>query len=402
MKTFNLWLLVICGVMTFGCSDETLEAVTPEATTAVTQDDASLRTTGTVNYTSQEDLADFFSTYGFIEPDDVYLNRTASKSGYTSVYGFNIPSGNQQIGFKWNADDTQTEKWYPQGVGGFNWNGRRYVVVSWYAKDYYKGSRVSLVDITDMSNIKYRHILLVQSRTTQTSSEYTQLETFRPVDIHAGGVACHNGKLFVASTNLGIRVFDLTKIIEVNYTDAGTICGWDESSNQIYALGYRYILPQVGYYSISEGDPFSCLSLSYGINDSDLRLTTGQYLTSGSPVINSFYVDSNGDIDTSIAPEIIAPEDKYEGPVYRVQGAFTRYGKSFLIHTGNSSYEGSTARLSKAVEGSTTVRYRWPHGAEDLYYESSTGLLWNVTEYPTSKYGTDNRCVFAVKLEDYW
>ena len=39
--------------------------------------------------------------------------------------------------------------------------------------------------------------------------------------------------------------------------------------------------------------------------------------------------------------------------------------------------------------------------AEDLYLEPATGYLWNLTEYETEKYGTDNRCVFAVRLSDY-
>jgi hypothetical protein len=46
----------------------------------------------------------------------------------------------------------------------------------------------------------------------------------------------------------------------------------------------------------------------------------------------------------------------------------------------------------------TGVFYRWPHSAEDLYFEPAAGYIWNLTEYETEKYGTDNRSVFAVRL----
>lgn len=356
---------------------------------------------GAMTYTSHETWSTFFQTFGFLTPDQIVLDRMASQTGYTSVYGFNIPVENQQVGFKWNTEDTQSENWYPQSISGFYWNSRRFLVVGWYANDY-QGSRISLVDITDMNNIKYCNILLVQSRGTQTSTEYTQLKKYIPLAIHAGGIAYNKGKLYVASTDLGIRVFDMSKLIEVTTENADSYLGWDDSANKIYAFGYRYILPQVGYYKITEGAPFSCLSLSFGETADDERLTTGQYLTTGHPLVYSFFLNTDGSIDMTKNPEITDPVDMYGGPCYHVQGVFTKYGKTFLVQTGNSYYEGSTARLSKSVSGTTTVRYRWAHGGEDLYYERSKDLLWDLTEYPTSKYSQDNRCVFAVKLSDYW
>lgn len=396
MKKLNPILICVI-IMLFSCSEDLVETELIQPPEDI---ESSLKASQTITYYSQYSFVSSLSSYGYKEPDDINFNRTGSTSGYSSVYGFNIPSNLRAGGFKWNSGDTQSTGWYPQGITGFKWNGRRYLLVAWYNKNSYRGSRVSLVDITNMKNIKYRHILLVQPRTSQTSTKYTQLGTFRPVPIHAGGLAYSKGKLYVASTSLGIRVFDLKKIIEVTTANAGGKCG-KGSDGKIYAFTYRYVLPQSGYYKMSSGNPFSCVSFSYGSSSSDIRVVTGQYLAEGSPKMYSYKLNPNGSIKTNLQPEIISPIDKYGGPIYRVQGVFTKDNKKYLIHTGNSWYEGSTARLSRYQSGKKTVRYRWPHGAEDLYYESSTGLLWNCTEYPTSKYNKDNRCVFAVKLSNY-
>ncbi len=396
----NCLLSMFWALILFSCSEETKEQVVPKEENQI----SSKLKAGENRYEFVSQYDDFVSklqVYGWLKPTEVYLNRSASKSGYNSVYGFNIPSGNQATGFKWNSGDTRTPNWWPQGITGFNYGDKKFIVVTWYGKEAcdHKGSRISLVDITDMNNIKYRLILLVQKRTTQTSNAYTQLDTYRPVDIHAGGVAYSNNRLFIASTNLGIRVFNITNIIESDWRDESK-CGVDDNGT-LHALGYRYILPQESYYDLDGGEPFSCISHSYGSSTIDNRLVTGQYLTSGNPVLHSFIQKDDGYLDLQQNPEIISPIDKYGGPIYRVQGAFTKGGKSFIIHTGNDSYKGSTARLSKYEPGKTTVRYRWPHGAEDLYYDSSTDYLWCLTEYPTSKYRRDNRSVFAVKFSKY-
>ncbi len=393
MKNTKL-IFIIATVFLFNCTED------PIIEKETVPGETSLKSAKSIKYVSHSSFVNSLSSYGFKEPDELNFNRTASKSGYNSVYGFNIPSANQVTGFKWNSGDTKTTQWVPQGITGFSWNGKKYLLVAWYHTDGYKGSRIALADITNMNNIRYRLILLAQKRTTQTSTEYTQLNTFRPVRIHAGGMAYYAGKLFVASTNLGIRVFDLSKIIEITSSGASGKCG-ETSDGTLYGFTYRYILPQIGYYNLEGGEPFSCLSLSYGSSASDRRLVTGQYLNSGSPVMYSYKIDANGNINTSQQPGVIDPVDKYGGPIYCVQGVFTKGNKNYLVHTGQGWYKGSTARLSRYEEGKTTIRYRWPHGAEDLYWDKSTGYLWNCTEYATSQYGKDNRCVFAVRLSDY-
>ena len=374
----------------------------------------------TVTYTDESSFVSSLSSYGYKTPDQLSLNRVGTSSGYTSVYGFNIPAANQVKGFKWNSGDEQTTDWRPQGITGFTYGGRNFLLVTWYAigpddiagvNNQHKGVRVSLVDITSMSNITYRHILLVQNKANMSNSDlykssnpYVQLGAYAPVTIHAGGIACYGTKVYVADTKLGIRVFDVTKFISAAGDDTENRIG-EETDGTLKAFNYAYILPETGYYKITNASPFSCIELGEGATASDKMLWTGQYIESTSttvPKVYGFHLNSSGQIVTSPGPEVITPIDNDNTNVNGIQGVYRAGTKTFMSTTGNSSYEGSTARLTRYNDGAAAgVRYRWPHGAEDLYLEQSTGYLWNLTEYETEKYSTDNRCVFAVRLSDY-
>ena len=371
-----------------------------------------------INYTGEGNFVSRLSSHGFKSPDQILLNRTASTNNYEQVYGFNIPAANQVTGFKWNPGDEQTGDWRPQGITGFHWGGRRFLLVTWYgvgapANNQHKGVRISLVDITDMNDIGYRHILLVQDKNNSSdpklfrqTNSYNQFDLFAPVTIHAGGVAYYDGKIYVASTSLGIRVFELNKFIEVSADPTMNKIGV-EPAGSLKAFDYRYVLPQTGYYEIVGAKPFSCIAAGKDASLNDC-LFAGQYKSnsdSGDPTIFGFTVDANGAISTSQLPEIVEPKDNAagnNGPVYRTQGVYRKGNTTVSAVTGKTSYEGSTARLVKYYDGDPNgTRYRWPHGAEDLFYEQETGCLWNLTEYETSKYGIDNRCVFAVRYSDY-
>ncbi|AGA78177.1 hypothetical protein [Echinicola vietnamensis] len=377
-------------------------------------------TTTTINssYTDESSFVSSLASHGFETPATLHLNRTATTNGYNTVYGFNIPSDRQVTGFKWNSGDQQTEDWRPQGITGFDWNGRSFLLVSWYAvgpsqipgiENKHKGARISLVDITDMSDIKYRHILLVQDINNPfytSSNDYTQLGVFGPVRVHAGGLAYYDEKLYVASTQLGIRVFDLNHIVEVSGDTSKSRLG-EETDGTLRAFNYRYILPQTGYYNIPGAEPYSCIALGEDTS-SNPRLWTGQYLKSSSssiPKVHGFSLNSQGEIPSGTQVEVVTPKDNAtgnNGPVYNMQGVYRNGATTVMTATGKSSYQGSTARFVRYHDGDANgTRYRWPHGAEDLYYDQNTGYLWNLTEYETSKYGQDNRCVFAVRYADY-
>jgi hypothetical protein len=372
----------------------------------------------TIAYTDESAFVASLASYGFKNPTQITLNRQATTAGYNTVYGFNIPAANQVKGFKWNAGDEGTEDWRPQGICGFTWGAKTYLLVTWYgvgpadiatSNNAYKGTRLALVDITNMSNITYRLILLVQNKANSTNTllydkptvSFNQYDSFIPVTMHAGGVAYFNQKIYIVDTSLGLRVFDLNNLIDAKSDPDKSSIG-KQADGSLIAFDYTSILPQTGYYKITGGgNPFSSVSLGTGATAADKRLWTCQYETTGTPQLYGFPISSAGVV--SGPPTIIKPIDNTAAgdPVLRAQGAYRGSTKSFLTTTGNSSYEGSTARLVTYTDGATLgTRYRWPHGAEGLYLDGA-GLLWNLTEYETSKYGKDNRTVFCVRLSDY-
>ncbi|MCW3465217.1 hypothetical protein [Chitinophaga nivalis] len=401
------------------CSKTDNLATAPQAVTASTLT-IPPAAPSTITYTDESNFAASLAGYGFLTPDQLNLNRDGSAAGYNTVYGFNIPVANQVTGFKWNNGDEQTNEWRPQGITGFTWNNRKFLLTTWYGVDNstiagvrneHKGVRISLVDITNMNSITYRHVLLVQDAANMSNSllyrasnSYTQLGAFCPVTIHAGGVAYHAGKIFVADTRLGMRVFDLSQLIAVK-SDASDNRIGKESNGDLKAFGYGYILPQTGYYRITNANPFSCIELGEGATSNEKVLWTGQYISSDEtqvPRVFGFPVNAAGQVNTSVQPTVITPIDNDTTFVHGVQGVFRAGSKTFMSTTGNSRYEGSTARLVRYSDGTPAgTRYRWPHGAEDLYRDPATGYLWCLTEYETAAYNKDNRCVFAVRIADY-
>lgn len=353
-------------------------------------------------------------------PADVALNRDAS-GPVTNAIGFNVPTSHDPVGFLWNAGDRGVDAWYPQGIGGFARDGRRWLVVSWYAKDLkegatnpqealsYRGARLSLVDVTDPTRITYRHVLLVQDAANigkkglfrmgaTAKAGYRQGERFAPVPVHAGGVEVYGQWVYVVDTQLGVRVFDLNRLLKAEADEAKSTCGVVD--NRLVAFDYRYVLPQVAHYRIAGAAPYSCLSL----DRASMTLWLGQYLApadAARSAITGIPLGADGQLGDR-ATSVTFPKDKGGAYAHRIQGAFRRDGKTWLSITGQTRYEGSTARLALYEDGAAAgYRWRWPHGAEDLYYDEAEDRLWCLTEFPDSVISGRDRCVFGVKLGSY-
>lgn len=96
-------------------------------------------------------------------------------------------------GFRWDAEDSRTKAWYPQGVAASP--DGAVVLVSWYST----ASGHARVSVVDLEAGRYRHLRL----TTATG---------KPVKTHAGGLAWREDVLYVTQTTAGLRLFDLTRI----------------------------------------------------------------------------------------------------------------------------------------------------------------------------------------------
>ncbi|MEQ7800826.1 hypothetical protein ABDJ41_13570 [Pedobacter sp. ASV1-7] len=414
MKKQFTWTLLASCLFTVSCkknmsTEDLNDKLTPNKSMEVVASATTVSVNGYSNTSSY-----ISSGFSFLDPSQINKNRQAiGGSSYTTVYGFNIPEENRIRGIRWNEDDETTSLWRPQGIAGFSKNGVRYLLVSWYAKDAAesKGSRITLIDISPSSStyLTYRHILLVHNSLPTTAVDYTQYGSYAPLNVHAGGIAYFNGKVYLSSTSLGLRVFDLNKIIEVSTgTSTSNKCGKDANGN-LYAFNYRYILPQVGYYRINNASPISSVQINYDNN----QLWTGQYYAGSAdasivPKIFGFPINASGDVQNSGIQTIIPKNSLFTSShAHGIQGVFRKGNRSWLSCTGSPSESyGSTARLARYTDGDTnTVRYRWPYGAEALYFEKQYGYLWSLTEFEPNAGAQNgsqvNRCIFAVDFSKY-
>jgi hypothetical protein len=361
-----------------------------------------------------------FGAQAIAGPAAVALNREAA-GPVTNAIGFNVPTSHEPTGFLWNEGDRGVDEWYPQGIGGVEQGGRRWLLVSWYAKDAkegttdpamalsYRGARLSLVDVTDPARISYRHLLLVQDAANIPAkglfrmgavarAGYRQGERFAPVPIHAGGLEVYQNWVYVVDTQLGVRVFDLNQMLKAEADEAKSTCGL--VGGKLVAFDYRYVLPQVAHYRIQGAAPYSCLSL----DRPSMTLWLGQYLAptdSSRSAITGVPLGLDGRLGDR-ATSVTFPKDKGGAYAHRIQGAFRQGNKTWLSITGQTRYEGSTARLALYEDGAASgYRWRWPHGAEDLYYDETQDRLWCLTEFPDSVITRRDRCVFGVTLGTY-
>jgi hypothetical protein len=347
-------LILLFAILFVGCK----KTPTPPAPVPVVPVVVTPPVISTVSYTSENTFAQSFAGNSFKNPSQIILKKTAASAGYNTVYGFAVPTGNQVKGFKWDAEDEQTEEWRPQGITGFTWAGKTYLAITWYAispddiagiKNEHKGVRLAIVDITDMNNISYNYILLVQNIANSNTSllydkpknAFTQKAIYIPVTMHAGGLTYFNQKLYIADTSLGLRVFDLNQIVAAVADPTKNTVG-KEDNGDLKAFNYDYILPQTGYYKITDGSPFSCVALGEGTTSSDLRLWTAQYQTTGTTAkVLGYPISTDGTV--SGPASVVDPKDATGGVMYGMQGVYRKGNTTYVSKTGNTSSNGSTA-----------------------------------------------------------
>ena len=171
-------------------------------------------------------------------------------------------------------DDAHTEKWYPQGITTSydaydkgTYGDNKIQLVSWHSSHYddgKRGARISFVDVNDPDNKAYRNVLLVEPTEDKDGKA-----NFKAIDkLHAGGIAWYGNLLYVVSTGMGLRVFDLDHIYQVSGGDGIGRVG-DEfraynykseethshrSTALILTTISRYVLPQVRTYAWQSQD----------------------------------------------------------------------------------------------------------------------------------------------------
>lgn len=313
----------------------------------------------------------------------------AAEFNRTAVTLASAPGGVKNVvqAFRWDDEDNDKETWIPQGISGSpdaviegTFDGRKLVLVTWYHDT--KGVRISVADVTDPAKVRYRHILLVEPIDGDPVN-------FKPILIHAGGMAWVGDLLYVVHTGKGFRVFDTRNLLRVA-TEVDSI-GWDATDKKYYGGLYKFVLPQVGAYTHQSpckpifssvaldrtSDPPSLISSEY-CNGSDACAET----YSG----RVFRWPLDPQSGRLAAPEVW-PLAAYYMAQSHVQGGIAVNGDFYL---SSSAPAGKAGVLYALPEGGASQNVTWVDTPEDLMRDGD--LLWSLSE------GTGIRVVFAVPL----
>lgn len=316
-----------------------------------------------------------------------HLNRTG-RSGISTRNAGRMEN-HDWVGFRWNDGDENVSYWYPQGITGSSdaradgrVDGRRLFLVSWYHKTDArptKGARISLVDFTTPSSIRYRHLLLVTPTGSASEPSFGPVETGSGNALHAGGIVWFGDLLYVADTTQGFRVFDLSRIFELTNTDDADRIGFSGSRSD--AHGYRYAVPQIARYRLASDSctiRFSFVGLDR--SESPPVLVSGEY-----------HADhANGRVARWALDPATGWLAARDGRVHAVDGALAAQTRM----QGGVTYEGvyyissssqtasSWGRLYRTRPGLESAITAWPYGCEDLYVERDRSLIWTPAEHP--------------------
>ncbi len=297
-----------------------------------------------------------------------HLNRQATRAP--------VPGTAVDWGFRWNAGDQATERWWPQGIttsadasDAEDVDGRRLLLTSWYSKTVRGENRGSRITVVDLETLEYRHVLLVVPERTPTGKV-----ELKPLLVHAGGLVWCEPYLHVAGTRRGLFSCLVDDVIRVRSTED--------------TWGYRFVLPvRFGYHaSASDGAElmrYSFLSLDRGTRPP--QLVAGEY---GVGEMTRRLVRYPLDAETL---HLAAREDGTSRPVWlderglrHMQGA-TVVGDTYYVTTSRGRH-----RLGHLYAGEPGHFRSFPRalpvGPEDISYWPSTDRLWSLTEYPGRRF----------------
>jgi hypothetical protein len=327
------------------------------------------------------------------------LNRSGTRISVSGLGCFHD-------GFKWNSGDNGVEYWWPQGVTGSSdrdetgfFSGRRVMLVSWYHKpeednvDFPKGVRIAITDHSNIANVRYRLALLAEPVENNGRVDLEPIAS-RTSSVHAGGIVWFGNYLYVADTSKGFRVFDMTRILEVETGERNKI-GYDSGDDAYYGFGYRYVIPQVGRYTLCESSccaRFSYISLDRSV--SPPRLVAGEYVSNDVGArIHTWQLDEETGRLWTEEGGAQSTAAYFAGAV-KVQGAAIDNGRFYFSSSNpNVSLRPSAGSLYTArTVGSSLSQRRYPTLPEDLYILRQRGELWTCTEYPASFLGETRYC----------
>lgn len=343
-----------------------------------------------------EPVADLVDAYppslARVTMSDVLLDLNRTGTRITALPG---TAPGVQRAYAWEAGDEAVAYWIPQGItGSFDANalgtvdGNKVVLVSWYyekaaetGSTFEKGIRIAIANVTDPSTITYRFALLVEPTGTQAAPSW------RAVPFHAGGLAWIGDRLYVPITSGGFRVFDLSRMLQVDGTDDRI--GRDEATGTYDAHGYKYVIPQIATYATNGAcDPrFSFVALDR--SSTPPSLVSGEY--DAASVNGRLYRWPLDGAALRVTDQgRVLPDAAFVMAESHVQGAFA-HAETFWLSSSRPA--GGAGELVRTRVGMPSSTVGWSDSPEDLAFDPQASSVWSLSE------GTNARYVFEVALD---
>jgi hypothetical protein len=301
-----------------------------------------------------------------------------------------VPAPAAVWGFRWDRDDLRSARWWPQGITTSAdahepevAEGRSVLVTSAYShqvEGYGQGARLTFVDLTDPSDIRYRHVLLVEPFLRDDGAV-----DVRPVTVHAGGIVWHGDHVHVAGTARGFSSFRLDDIVRVPAGDPARLRVRDD---RVDGFGFRYFLPVRFTYDGHTGRGLPRMRYSFASLDRSVsphQLVAGEYGRDGLTTrLVRYEVDPLTSLLRAEDDGRSLPTMLDDGGVPGMQGATVVEG-TWFVTTSRGRY-----RLGSVWVGRPghlrEHRRQLPVGPEDITYWPSRDQLWSLSEYPGARY----------------
>jgi hypothetical protein len=321
-------------------------------------------------------------------------NRTAKPCG--------AHAPNTLAAFCWQstagADDENTTDWYPQGIttsadadpsGAYQ--DKTVIATSWYwhAGGTERGDRIAFVDYSHPDKPVYRFVLLVAPVTNSAGRpDFKAMTNGSGDSVHGGGIFWYGHYLYEVDTSVGLRVFDLDHIWQVDSTQDTVGL---QANGKYEAFGYKYVLPQAFTYTSSTAGGYPGVRFSQTALDRTTASDTmvvAEYNTGASDTHRVIRFPMN-ETDFTLAPStdgLVHGMEAYETGILKAQGTASVRGR-FYASTSYSTSGVHYGSLSTYTMSSSVARYEnvLPPYPEDLSYWPARDELWSLSEDPGSR-----------------
>ncbi|WP_228942423.1 hypothetical protein [Nocardioides sp. Leaf374] len=299
----------------------------------------------------------------------------------------------------WQGPDRRDPRWWPQGVTSSADAAAgaaeapvpgRVLMVSWYAKTMPgeptppggQGSRISVVDLETR---RYDHVLLVRAQADGS---------WKPLQVHAGGIAWVGSWLHVAATAKGFWSARVDDVVEV------------PAGRRAETFGHRWVLPVRRGHAAGSGEGVEPLRYSFlSVDASPASPASSSAAPAAGPelVVGEY---ARGRRTRRLARFALSPEGApvvgddgrarplsvHDSGVAGMQGAVVSRGR-WHVTTSHGPWTPGTLVTGASPDAADPWRpRRWatPMGPEDLAVwpgdTPADDRLWTVTEHPRRRW----------------